>query len=163
VTIIYFLRHGVAYEATEWKTTGNSDEQRPLTDDGMAAMEREVMRMKAMKLAFTTIITSPLTRARQTAEIVHRQYAEVPFDEDALLKPGFDHKALEKLRRRYHAQDKILLVGHEPDFSEVISQLIGGGRIMMKKGGLACVRLTDDSKGELKWLLTPHLLGSDGE
>ncbi len=57
----------------------------------------------------------------------------------------------------------VLLVGHEPDFSQVIGQLIGGGAVVMRKGGLARVDVTPQGaalSGALVWLLTPSLLGA---
>jgi phosphohistidine phosphatase SixA len=53
-----------------------------------------------------------------------------------------------------------MVVGHEPDFSSVIGQLIGSGSVVMRKGGLARVDITNPMRGELVWLLTPQLLGA---
>lgn len=155
---LYFLRHGPAGEREDWTSTGESDDLRPLTDEGIESMQQVAAAMSRMSLTYSAIITSPLIRTKQTAEIVHALYPEVPLIEDALLKPGMSSKALEKLRRQHKDHVDLLLVGHEPDFSEVIQALIGGGRIEMKKGSLAYVRLNKEDKGELKWLLTPQLM-----
>ncbi|MBX3066854.1 MAG: phosphohistidine phosphatase SixA [Anaerolineae bacterium] len=157
---LFFLRHGPAGERDDWKTTGESDDLRPLTEAGIATIQQVAAAMQKLSLSFSAIITSPLMRAKQTAQIVHAAYTDVPLIEETLLKPGMGVRALEKLRRQYKDYADMLLVGHEPDFSEVIQALIGGGRIEMKKGGLAYVRLTKEDKGELKWLLTPQVLAT---
>jgi phosphohistidine phosphatase len=80
--------------------------------------------------------------------------------DDDQLAPGFGVDRLRDVLRRYPNAESIMLVGHEPSFSATISQLIGGGQIVMKKGGLARVDVDsiDSLHGELIWLLTPKLL-----
>jgi phosphohistidine phosphatase len=159
---IYLLRHGVAYEREDWH--GENDELRPLTDEGIEAMKREARALRDMKLKVDVIVSSPLVRARQTAKIVARRL-EMDIQQDALLKPGFDAAALEALLPRFGSAQRLMIVGHEPDFSRTIAQLIGGGAVDMPKGGLARVDIDDHARplrGSLVWLLTPRLLGADG-
>lgn len=155
---LYFLRHGLAGERSEW--TGN-DCDRPLTRQGKKRMAREAVRMKALKLNVAHIVSSPLVRAHQTAEIVARHLGLLDklIDEE-LLKPGFDRGALKEILKRHAAEEAIMLVGHEPDFSSTISSIIGGGRITFKKGGLAYVNLPDRTTltGNLVWLMPPAVL-----
>ncbi len=155
---LYLLRHGVAYDRQDWK--GKDDELRPLTDEGIVAMKREARSIGQMKLRLNAIITSPLVRARDSARIVAKTL-DMKVDESPLLKPGFNLEALDDLLSHYAEANHLMIVGHEPDFSQVISQLIGGGTIVMKKGGLARVDITTPHPphGELVWLLTPSLLG----
>jgi phosphohistidine phosphatase len=155
MTNLYFLRHGHAHDRDEWKT--QDDELRPLTAEGIAAMRQEAIVLRHLQPDFSTILTSPLVRARETAEIVQHVFPEVPIVEDELLKPGFKVKALEKLLKEYDGHENLLLVGHEPDFSAVIGEVIGGGRVTMKRGGMARIKLTNKEKprGELIWLITP--------
>jgi phosphohistidine phosphatase len=154
---LYFLRHGVAFDPDEW--TGDSDGLRPLTEAGMAAMQREAETLRSLDIRLDKLIASPLVRAVQTAQIV-AQALHLDVEQNDLLRPGFDLKALDVLLNRYGSAGRIMVVGHESDFSQTIGQLIGGGSVVMKKGGLARVDLTNRNslRGELVWLLTPALL-----
>ncbi len=156
---LYLLRHGVAYDRENWR--GKDDGLRPLTDEGIVAMKREARSIGQMKLKLDAVITSPLVRARDTARIVAKTL-DMKVDENPLLKPGFDLQALDDLLAQYAEFNHVMIVGHEPDFSLVIAQLVGGGTIVMKKGGLARVDITTPHPphGELVWLLTPSLLGA---
>ena len=157
---LFFLRHGLAGQRTEWH---GSDFDRPLTEDGKKRMLREAAAIKKLKPSVEVIITSPLVRAYQTAEIVAKKLKLLDrlFTEE-LLKPGFGPDTLKELVRKYADAHALLLVGHEPDFSTTISHIIGGGRVVCKKGGLAFVDLQQplDLKGELVWLIPPKLLGT---
>jgi phosphohistidine phosphatase len=153
---LYFLRHGVAVESGEWD---GDDASRPLTDDGRKAMEREAKAIEELGIDPDRIITSPLTRAKQTAEIV-AQRLNAKIVEDDRLAGDFDEQALSLILRNHSDAKALMLVGHEPDFSRTIGELIGGGRVDLKKGGLARVDLRDTSSldGELVWLVPPKLL-----
>jgi phosphohistidine phosphatase len=154
---LYFLRHGVAFEREDWN--GENDELRPLTKAGKKAMKREAKRMAKWEMSFDTIVTSPLVRAYDTAKITAKAL-EIDFTVNNLLKPGFNKNSIEPLLAQYSHAEHLVLVGHEPDFSSVIAELTGGD-VVMKKGGLACVELTnkDSWHGQLVWLLTPEQLG----
>jgi phosphohistidine phosphatase len=154
---VYFLRHGVAFEREDWD--GDNDDLRPLTKDGKQAMKREAKRMRKWELPFDCIVTSPLVRAYSTAKITAKAM-NLSFAVDNLLKPGFDKAALQKLQTVYPQARNLVIVGHEPDFSTVIADLTGG-RVEMKKGGLACVEIASENplQGRLLWLLTPEQLG----
>lgn len=153
---LYFLRHGLA-DWPDWDVA--RDHERPLTDEGVAKMKAEAKAIKRLNLAPDAILSSPLVRARQTAEAVAEGLAMNVIEEPALA-PGFDLKRLRDVLRRYPDAAALLIVGHEPDFSKAIAQLIGGGRVVMKKGGLARVDLEslDPPDGELVWLLAPKVL-----
>lgn len=168
---ILFLRHGLAYDRDLWvPEDGNTDdERRPLTEAGISGLTQSAAQMQALALGCEAIITSPLVRARQTAQIMHATFAAGmsagmsagPLIEDETLKPGFDFGLLKKLVKRYDRYACVMLVGHEPDFSDTIGDLIGGGHVIMKKGGLARVALrhkAKDLRGDLLWLVTPELL-----
>src|SRR4030042_7089921 len=90
------------------------------------------------------ILTSPLARARQTALIAADALkARDKVLIDRRLGLDFDREQLAAILRDHSSARALLLVGHEPGFSETISALIGGGRILCKKGGAACVRVSD--------------------
>lgn len=155
---LYFLRHGVAEQRGHW--TG-PDEARPLTQEGIDRMTKEAEGLAALGLRPDVILTSPFARAVQTADIVAKQILrdEQPVT-DERLSSGFNLLALGRILADHSTVPEVMLVGHEPDFSLVIARLIGGGRVVLKKGGLACVDVYGGSSisGELLWLATPQLL-----
>lgn len=122
-------------------------------------MEREAKTMAQMEIDPDAIITSPLARAKETAAIVGEQLKMKPV-EDGRLAGGFDMSALKQVLREHADEQAIMLVGHEPGFSRIIGELIGGGSVVIKKGGLARVDLDDASlqSGELVWLIPPRAL-----
>jgi phosphohistidine phosphatase len=153
---IFFLRHGLAANRADWK---GDDAARPLIEEGIEKTKRTAATLSDLDLGLEVIITSPLVRARQTAEIVAKKL-QVKLVEDARLAPGFNEKKLRALLLDHPNINALMVVGHEPDFSETISALIGGGRIICKKGGLALVDLPNahSPHGELVWLIPPKVL-----
>jgi phosphohistidine phosphatase len=155
---IYFLRHGDAGSRETWKGT---DASRPLSDEGAARMAREASTMALLRLPLDRILASPLVRAQQTAEIVARRLRLLDaMTEDDRLAPGFGIDELRSIVREHRGLTGLLLVGHEPDFSSVISACTGGGRVECKKGCLARVDIADPASlsGLLVWLLPPRVL-----
>ena len=156
--ILYFLRHGVAGSREEWK---GDDALRPLTKKGMKNMVSQAKTIDEMDLKLDLIITSPLARAFQTADIVADELdMGEKLVQDERLGPGFSSDDLVEVLQSYPEASNILLVGHEPDFSQTISALIGGSRLVVKKGGLARVDVinADPLQGELVWLLPPRAM-----
>jgi phosphohistidine phosphatase len=154
---LYFLRHGLA-DRSEW---AGPDFERPLTERGKAQMAREAETMAELNLDLDLIITSPLTRACQTAEIVAERLEMLDrLIVDERLAYGFDPDKLDEILEAHPDATAIMLVGHEPDFSETIADLIGGGEVVCKKGGLARVDLYGGAslQGELVWLIPPKVL-----
>ena len=157
---VYFLRHGKAEDRAAWQ---GRDADRPLTAEGEEELRRAAKRLRALDLGLDLIVTSPLARARRTAEIVADELGlGGRLVEDDRLAPGFDLRRLEQVLAAHGPAGAVMVVGHEPDFSETIAELIGGGDVVMKKGGLARVDVTAPASGggRLVWLLTPPLLGS---
>jgi phosphohistidine phosphatase len=155
---VYFLRHGVAAKRGEW--TGD-DDLRPLTDEGRAALARAAGAIARLGIAPAAIVTSPLVRARETAEIAGEALgAADKVAGDERLAPGFDAGRLVSLLADHPDAAEIVVVGHEPDLSRTIAGLTGGA-VVCKKGSLARVDLADRSipRGTLVWLLQPRVLG----
>jgi phosphohistidine phosphatase len=155
---LYFLRHGLA-DWPEWDVA--RDHERPLTKEGLKKMKAEAKTIAALDLQLDAVLSSPYTRAYQTADIIAKELGlEVQIE--PLLAPGFDLERLTELLRAHAATQSLLLTGHEPGFSTVISQLMGNGRLLMKKGALARVDLlgtvNEGLQGELVWLLQPKIL-----
>jgi phosphohistidine phosphatase len=155
---LYFLRHGLAGSRGRW---AGPDSERPLTDEGIARMEREAATLGALGLSLDVIVTSPLVRAYQTAEIIARKVDLLDrLVTDERLAPGFGVRELRGILDDHPGAVAVMLVGHEPDFSLAVGDLIGGGTVAFKKGGLGRVDTSDASLGdaELAWLLPPSVL-----
>ena len=154
---LYFLRHGLAGDREDW--TGD-DFDRPLTEEGHERMAREAATLARLDIELDWIITSPLVRAYQTAESVAKQMNLLDqLVKDERLAPGFGPDKLAPLLLEYASAAALMLVGHEPDFSQTIGHLIGG-RVECKKGSLARVDLIAPTslKGVLAWLIPPKVL-----
>jgi len=155
---LYFLRHGQAGTRQDWH---GDDSERPLTIEGKKRMQREAAGIRNLDLPLDVIISSPLVRAAQTAEIVAKaRGSSARLVTDARLAPGFGPKHLAAIVAEHRGASGLMLVGHDPDFSQTISQVTGGGRVAMKKGALACVEVEDPAslKGTLVWLIPPKVL-----
>jgi phosphohistidine phosphatase len=124
-------------------------------------MEREAKAIAALALDLDCIVTSPLLRAKQTAEIVaERLEMGAKVVEDSRLAGGFAIDALAAILRDHAEDDSIMLVGHEPSMSATIGRAIGTARIEFKKAALAGVELPDPSSttGMLFCLIPPKVL-----
>jgi phosphohistidine phosphatase len=158
---LFLLRHGVAVERDEFDYAG--DASRRLTPKGKKQLRAVADALPAMGLCFDVILSSPLVRARQTAEIIAgdlKLMRRLAFTDE--LKPGGNAKNLvQKIGQLKPVPENVLLVGHEPDFSELISLLVTGshgGGFALKKGGLAKLeseKLRAGKCAALAWLLTP--------
>jgi phosphohistidine phosphatase len=138
--VIYLLRHGDAEHETR------NDADRELTEKGERQAEAAGQALAALGVEIDACLTSPKVRAERTARIACKQLGvEVEVDE-ALRGGPFDPLQLAAGR------GEVLLVGHEPDFSNAIAALTGG-RVKLRKGGIACVQ-----DGELHDLLRPKQL-----
>lgn len=150
---LYFLRHGKA----DWPHWDRPDDERPLTDAGRKQMERVAQALARLDIVPDVIVSSPLPRAHQTAQIAADALRLTVMVAPALA-PGFGEDELRAVLRQ-HAGKAIMLVGHEPDFSNLIETLTGGV-VVMPKAGIARVDVTngDALDGELRWLVTPKFL-----
>jgi phosphohistidine phosphatase len=158
---LYFLRHGKALPRSDWH---EDDDLRPLTPGGEKEVERVGATLAAMGVRPDLIVSSPLARAWRTAELVAGVLGAVagPIADDR-LGHGFDRPALAGIIADHRPKSSIVLVGHEPSFSAVIGELIGGGYVVCKKAGVARVYVdgADLGGGQLVWLLPPLLLARE--
>ena len=138
--MLWLLRHGDAAQ-------GSPDAARPLTDKGRAQSTAAGEALAALGVELDACLTSPKVRAVETATLACSALAVEPRVEPALAGGSFD-----ALELGVGLGDEVLLVGHDPDFSNAVNDLTGA-RVSMKKGGLAGI---DD--GELKVLLRPSEL-----
>ena len=145
---LYLLRHGKA----DWPNWDKPDDDRPLTDDGRKQLDRVGKMLARLEIA-PIILTSPLPRASQTAEIAGKHLRQ-KIRIEPLLQPGFDAGKLKKILKDFSG-DSLMIVGHEPDFTRTIFQLTGGDT-KLSKAGVALIDLDISSmKGELRWLVPP--------
>jgi phosphohistidine phosphatase len=144
---LWLLRHGEA------EPHGSAtDDDRRLTERGEEQSRAAGRALAALEVTFQAVYTSPKVRARETARLACAALGCEPM-EHAPLRMGFSaDDALELL----HADERILVVGHEPDFSQVVYDLTGA-QIDMKKGGVAGLRV-EGGRGELIVLLRPREL-----
>ncbi len=156
---LFFLRHG---RADRDRFHGDDDTQRPLVEAGRARLRRTAEFLVQLAPDLDAVLTSPLVRAAETAEIVASRLGLADrVRHDRRLDLQFDLPRLAAILAALREDHRrILLVGHEPSFSEVIGELTGGTRVVMKKGALARVDLTPgaSTRGHLVWLLQPRVL-----
>ena len=146
---LYFLRHGEA----DWPGWTKPDDERPLTDFGKKEARQVAKFLSRLNVKPDLILTSPLPRALQTAEAAAEQL-KAKLCQDEALEPGFGISELSTVLKR-HRSKVLMLVGHEPDFSSVISALTGGF-IKMSKAGVALIDFDPETeKGRLLWLFPP--------
>jgi phosphohistidine phosphatase len=150
---LYFFRHGDAEAAA---ATGDAD--RRLTERGRRETLAVALALHRAGLRPEAIISSPLLRARQTAEILQEVFA-LPAQADRRLSPGCSLGAIQELAS-HHPLGHSLLVGHEPDLGRIVGQLLGGAHVSMAKSGVARVDAdrVEPGTGVLVWLLSPELL-----
>lgn len=157
---LYLIRHGIAEERGDaWP----DDAKRPLTEDGMSRMRKAARGLSRLGVAFDLVLTSPLVRARQTAEIVAGGLAPRPtLTNLESLAPDSGYAALMSELEKHARKPRIALVGHEPDIGELAARLIGSRRsIEFKKGAICRIdvdELPPSGPGQLRWFITPKIL-----
>jgi phosphohistidine phosphatase len=148
---LYFLRHGEA----DWPDWRKPDDERPLTERGKKEMGKVAGFLTRLDLRVDQILTSPLPRAEQTARIAAKHFG-LKLREVELLQPGFRPGELKQLVKKYPVEN-LMLVGHEPDFTEVISALTGAS-LKLSKAGCALVEMDITTmRGRLLWLFPPKV------
>ena len=144
-------------------TVVEKDSERPLTPEGRTEMEKIAKSLKAIGLQTDRIYTSPLRRARETAEIAAKILEILTLEEWDELKPDGSKAELYRKLAKLEQNFRPILVGHEPYLTSMIGEIIGttSAKIILKKGGLGKVRITSFTpriSGELRWLLTPKII-----
>lgn len=153
---IYFLRHA---SAGQYSASGD-DDKRPIDKAGEQQSHDVGRALAALEFKLDAIITSPLTRAMQTAEIVaselgHKDKLVI----DAALRPETSYEAFEELLARYEKK-AIMVVGHNPSMTDFLNRMLAGdsaGFIDFKKGAVAKVE-KDGQTAVLKWCMTPKVV-----
>ncbi len=159
--LLLLLRHAIAEDSG----AARSDEERRLTGEGKRKLREVVAGMRALELPVDVILTSPLVRARETAEIVADGYGLDDGIETPALAPGAGPDAVLAALASIGRPSGVVLVGHEPDLAGLASTLLVGtpGLLHMgfRKAGLAGIvvaSLPPRSAGALEFFMTPAQL-----
>lgn len=157
---LYLIRHGLAEARGEaWP----DDTKRPLTERGTGRVRKGAHGLAAIGVSFDVILTSPLVRAKQTADVLASALdPRPPIVQCDALAPGGSYQALigelDKLGRR----TRIALVGHEPGIGELAAKFAGLRQpLEFKKGAIRRIdldALPPDGPGRLRWFLTPKIV-----
>jgi phosphohistidine phosphatase len=154
---LHFLRHAHAGDPAKWR---GSDELRPLSARGRHQAEALGRHLDGLGQRFDLLVSSPLVRARQTAELVgERLGLDVVIDDR--LGGGLSVAGLEALLGEHRDPARPILVGHDPDFSDLVTSLTGAGAIPMRKGAFARIdidRPIEPGSGILAFLIPPELI-----
>ena len=160
---LYLMRHGTAVAADD--PTMTHDSERPLTGKGVRRMRRAARGLGRLDIPFDGILTSPVLRARQSAEIVAAALGlESCLEEVSGLAPESTVERLLSDLARFHDRQHLLLVGHEPLLSKTIGSLLCGGsgmEIDLRKGSLCRIEidgLPPSKPAILHWHLAPKQL-----
>jgi phosphohistidine phosphatase len=157
---LYFVRHGLAEERGD---TWPDDTKRPLTEEGMSRLRKAVRGLSRIGVAIDVVLTSPLVRARQTADIVAGGLDPRPsiVNVDSLAPAGSYAAVLADLEK-HSRKCRLALVGHEPMMGELAARLVGSRHpIEFKKGGVCRIdveNLPPAGPADLRWMLTPKIL-----
>jgi phosphohistidine phosphatase len=157
---LYLVRHGIAEERGDaWP----DDTKRPLTSEGIARLKREARGLASLGVRFDVILTSPLVRARQTAETIASEFDDrPPIVVVESLAPGGSFSAIVSDVEKQAKRRRVALVGHEPGIGELAARLCGSKQpIEFKKGAIARIdleTLPPAAHGSLRWFLPPKVL-----
>jgi phosphohistidine phosphatase len=158
---LYLVRHAIAeVRGEDWP----DDTKRPLSDEGRAKMAKQVTGLAELDVRIEEVLTSPLVRTRQTAEILAHGLPSKPRITDfPALAPGRETKEALSALKDYAKRSRLALVGHEPGLGDLLAALIGTrAPITFKKGGIALVEVgrlpPEAGSGALGWFLTPRIL-----
>lgn len=152
---LYVLRHAKAERAVP----GGDDARRPLTEKGQRDARRLGRWVREHELALDLVATSPYTRAHETATLVAQCGSALPLMIWDELVPGSTVAALMARLATLDPNAAVLVVGHDPLLSDLVSAAIGGGRVRLAKGALALIgQFSPESGGALEWLVTPGVI-----
>lgn len=154
--ILYFLRHGRAEDAH-----GGPDAERHLTKAGKGELRNAAPLWRRLKLRPDLVLTSPLTRAVETAELacLGLGLKREPLADDR-LSPGASWPQLAQAMAEHPAAARVLFVGHQPDLGSAMELLSGASSVRLRPGGMGCLEfpgVPEPGQGEIVWLLDSDL------
>jgi phosphohistidine phosphatase len=162
---LLIIRHGIAEDREVWARTSSNDDDRPLTDEGRQKMVLNAKGLRRAIDAIDVLATSPLVRARQTAQIVADSFKLGRIETSKSLVPDTPPSQFVEWLERHRDKGVVAAVGHEPHLGALVCWLLTGkpteGPIALRKGGACLVEFDAQpraGKGTLVWSLTPSLL-----
>jgi phosphohistidine phosphatase len=157
---IYLIRHAIAEDRSDaWP----DDTKRPLSESGISRMRKGARGLVRIGVSFDVMLTSPLVRTRQTAEVVAAAFDErPPIVAVESLQPGGSYQSVLNDLEKQSRRSRIALVGHEPDLGRLAGHLMGSRHPLEFKKGAICridlETLPPPGPGTLRWLVTPKIL-----
>ncbi|HZR79484.1 MAG TPA: phosphohistidine phosphatase SixA [Candidatus Binatia bacterium] len=162
---IFVVRHAIA----EDRAASGRDADRALTREGRKKMKRAARGLAVLEVRPAAILTSPLVRARETAEILAAEL-NVPIELCPPLASGADPREVAAVVEQRSPDDALMLVGHEPDLGQIVAAWLTGSRdglaVRFRKGAVACLMagmLPPEGRATLDWFLTADQLGAMGD
>ncbi len=155
--LLDLLRHADAGDPMAWE---GPDAARPISDKGRKQAKRLGDHLRSIGFETEAVITSPRLRAAQTAEIVADRIDMTVIEDERVAGP-LDLETVEEILHDAGDPDRAVLVGHDPDFSELLSVLCAAAGVTMRKGALARIEIDRPlhaGGGTLRWLLPPDAL-----
>lgn len=156
---LYLVRHAIAEDHS-----AAPDAERALTAEGKAKMIGVTRGLRQLKVRLDLVLTSPLRRARETAEILATGLGGVELEELEELAPGGEPRSVIGALRSHAKLSEVALVGHQPSLGHLASALLAGAdgcELDFKKGSVACLEMEFSARpqhGVLLWLAAPRLL-----
>ena len=159
--VIYFLRHANA--GLKHFSDAVKDEKRPIDKAGEEQSHDVGRALAFVGVTASVIISSPLTRAMQTAQIVAEEIGyEEKIVQDNALRPEATFEQFKSLLNRHRDKPAVMVVGHDPSMTEFVNRVLSGGgplaAVEMKKGGVAKVEKELRRPAVLRWLMTPKVV-----
>lgn len=158
---LYMVRHGIAVDGLRGGIT--RDAERPLTEEGHDEMKSVARALHKLNVKPDLILSSPLIRAKQTAQHIADAFKLEVAITDSLAPAVNPSHLFKSIGRHPHARE-IFLVGHEPDMGMLVGTLLFAGpewQMPFKKAGICRVDITSlppDNPGVLKWYITPKII-----
>ena len=157
---VLLIRHGAAEDQAVFARTGQPDEKRPLTAEGVAEMRDIAAGLREVVKEISVIATSPLVRAEQTAALVGEVFPNAMCETIASMVPGQPYAAFLSWLKSKQQKKCVAAVGHEPHISGLASWLLGNDRpiLEMKKGSALLIEFDDELRagaGQLRWFMPP--------
>lgn len=160
---LYLIRHGIAAEPEAYET----DEERPLTKEGDRKTRKVAQRLHELDIQFDLILTSPLLRAKQTAQILQTVGLSAQIEESSALAPSGDIENWLEWYQQWQETGslRLALVGHQPDLGNWAETLLWGrtqDTLILKKAGVIGLILPETgspvARSQMFWLTPPKFL-----
>jgi phosphohistidine phosphatase len=155
--LLHLLRHADAGDPMRWQ---GPDAERPLSDKGRSQAKRLGSFLSSIKFTGDPFITSPKVRAAETAEAAAKRLGAKVIVDDRLGE-ALTLETIDAILGDAGDPERPVLVGHDPDFTELVTVLCGAAGVMMRKGALARIEIERPLRagaGTLRWLLPPDVL-----